>query len=178
MAAGWPVGGANYRDATPPWSNGRAECGRTANAAWYNRRKVDRKAGEPLSKKLRIKIGAVMILAALVYLGLQATKSYSQYFVPVSQYEAHLARFQGQIIRVQGKLLARSVHYNPSTEVLTFLLASGGRTMAVRYVGALPTEEFKDAHAIVEGQMGKGGVFNAEKLMVQCPNHIVAIKTS
>lgn len=132
----------------------------------------------PVSKKLRIKIGAVLVLGALVYLGLQATKSFSQYFVPVAQYQNQLARFKGQIIRVQGRLLAQSVHYNPSTEVLTFLLASGGQTMRVRYVGALPTEEFKNAHAIVEGEMGKSGVFVAEKLMVQCPNHIVPVTTS
>jgi cytochrome c-type biogenesis protein CcmE len=130
-----------------------------------------------MTRKLRLQIGTVMVLAALVYLGIMAAHNFSQYFVPVSQYEGQLGRFAHKTLRVQGKLLAQSVHYNAGTETLTFVLASAGSRLHVKYVGALPSEQFANTNAIVEGTMGSNGVFQAQKLMIQCPDHIQAVNT-
>lgn len=127
-----------------------------------------------MSKKLRLQIGAMMILAALVYLGMKGATNFSQYFVTVHQYQSHIAKYSGQAIRVQGEMMANSVHYNPSTQTLRFTLASGRNQLPVQYIGALPTEQFKNASAIVEGQLGQHGVFQATKLMIQCPDHYQA----
>jgi len=131
-----------------------------------------------MTRKVRLQIGSVIILAALVYLGIMAAHNFSQYFVPVNQYEGQLTKFAHKTLRVQGKLLAQSVHYDATTETLTFVLASGGSRLHVRYVGALPSEQFANTSAIVEGTMGKNGIFQAEKLMIQCPDHIQAVGKS
>jgi len=128
-----------------------------------------------MSPRLRLQMGTVVILAALVYLGIMAAHNFSQYFVPVSQYRTHYAAFRHKTLRVQGKLLASTVHYDPATEVLTFVLASGEERLPVRYVGSMPSEQFKNADAIVEGSMGRHGVFLAKQLMIQCPDHIQAV---
>lgn len=131
-----------------------------------------------MPKKLRLQVGAVVILAALVFLGMQGAHNFSQYFVPVSQYKTQFSRFAGQVVRVEGTLRSRSVHYNSSTETLTFMLVSGKYQMPVKYVGPMPTEQFKNASAIVEGQMGSGGVFVAQKLLIKCPDHYTAVKVT
>jgi cytochrome c-type biogenesis protein CcmE len=128
-----------------------------------------------MTRRLRLQIGTVVILAALVYLGIMAAHNFSQYFVPVSQYRSQYASFAHKTLRVQGRLLASTVHYDPATEVLTFVLASGHARLAVRYVGSMPSEEFANANAIVEGSMGQHGVFMAKQLLIQCPDHIQAV---
>ena len=128
-----------------------------------------------MNRRLRLQIGTVVVLAALVYLGIMAAHNFSQYFVPVSQYRSQFTSFAHKTLRVQGKLLANSVHYDPATEVLTFVLASGQARLPVRYVGSMPSEQFKNANAIVEGSMGQHGVFLAKQLLIQCPDHIQAL---
>ncbi len=124
-----------------------------------------------MTKKQRLELGAVVVVGALVYLGIQGAHSFSQYFVPVRQYEQHLAQFSGQTLQVQGKLLASSVHYDPARQTMRFDLVSGRYKLPVKYVGAVPTENYTNASAIVEGRMGPGGVFQAKEIMIQCPDH-------
>jgi cytochrome c-type biogenesis protein CcmE len=122
-------------------------------------------------KKLRLELGAVLILGALVYLGIQAGHSFSQYFIPVNQFVRQQARFSGQVVQVQGKLLADSVHYDAARQVMRFVLTAQGYRLPVRYVGAVPTEQYENASAIVQGRMGRNGVFQASEIMIQCPDH-------
>lgn len=124
-----------------------------------------------MSKKLRLQLGALVILAALAYLGLQGAHNFSSYFVSVNTFRAEQAQLAHQTVRVQGTLLSQSVHYDAADATLQFTMASHGATLPVRYRGAVPNEQFHDAQAIVVGQMGPGGVFEAQKLMIQCPDH-------
>lgn len=127
-----------------------------------------------VSKKVRLQLGAAMILVALVYLGIQGARNFSQYFIPVNQFQAQATRYAGQVVRVQGRLLASTVRYDAQTETMTFVLAKGADRLPVKYVGPVPTEQYQDADAIVEGQLGRNGVFDAQKLMIQCPDHYKA----
>ncbi|MCL8207671.1 MAG: cytochrome c maturation protein CcmE [Actinomycetia bacterium] len=127
-----------------------------------------------MSKKVRLQLGAAMILVALVYLGIQGARNFSQYFVPVNQFRAQEARYAGQVVRVQGRLLASTVRYDARSETMTFVLSKGGNRLPVKYVGPVPSEQYRDADAIVEGRLGPNGVFDAQKLMIQCPNHYQA----
>jgi cytochrome c-type biogenesis protein CcmE len=128
-----------------------------------------------MNKKHRLQFGAVVIVGALVYLGLQSAHSFSQYFVPVRQYEANPAAFSGQTLQVQGKLLASSVRYDAARETMRFDLTGGRYHLPVKYVGAVPTEDYANASAIVEGRMGSGGVFQARQILIQCPDHYQAV---
>jgi cytochrome c-type biogenesis protein CcmE len=132
----------------------------------------------PLSKKLRLQLGSLVILGALVYLGLQGAHSFSQYFIPVSQFDQQMSRFSGQVVQVQGRLVADSIRYDAAKQTLMFTLASGRYQLPVKYVGPVPTEQYVDASAIVEGELGPHGVFQARKLMIQCPDHYKAVKVT
>jgi cytochrome c-type biogenesis protein CcmE len=131
-----------------------------------------------MSKKLRLELGAVVIMAALAYLATVGAHSFSQYFVPVSQFDQQASKFAGQVVQVQGKLLASTVHYDVATETMRFTLASGRYRLPVKYVGPVPTEQYQNASAIVQGRLGPGGVFMAKQIMIQCPDHYQAVKVS
>lgn len=125
---------------------------------------------------MRLQVGALAIVAALVYMVLQGAHNFSSYFVTVQAYHANLARFCNQVIRVQGTMLAHSVHYDPARGTLQFTLASGGERLPVVYHGPMPNEHFSQAQAIVKGRLGPHGTFMAQKLEVQCPDHYAPAK--
>ncbi|POB10683.1 MAG: cytochrome C biogenesis protein CcmE [Sulfobacillus thermosulfidooxidans] len=124
-----------------------------------------------MTKKLRMQIGTFVILGALAYLGFQGAHNFSNYFVTVSQYRHQMRRLAGMDVRVQGTLSAQSVHYNAATSTLRFSLVSNGESLPILYHGAMPNEHFKNASAIVKGEMDSHGVFVAQKLEIQCPDH-------
>lgn len=128
-----------------------------------------------VSKKIRLQIGALVILSALAYMVLQGAHNFSSYFVTVQAYRANIAKFGRETVRVQGTLLSKSVHYNPTSATLRFTMTSGHSTLPVIYQGAMPNEQFKDASAIAKGHM-VDGVFRAEKLEIQCPDHYAPAK--
>ncbi len=124
-----------------------------------------------MSKIVRFQVSLVVIIAALVYMMVQGVHNFSSYFVTVQAYRAHLSQFKSQEVRVQGSLLARSVRYDPETGALRFTLTSGSQHLRVLYRGVIPNERFRDANAIVKGRIGASGVFDAQKLEIQCPDH-------
>lgn len=117
-----------------------------------------------------------MVLAALIYIVLQGS-NLSNYFVPVNQYRHNYSKYANEVVRVQGTLLSSSVKFNATHSSLRFTLESKGVSMPILYRGPMPNEQFKNASAIVEGRLVHG-IFDAKKLMVQCPDHYVAAKTS
>lgn len=127
-----------------------------------------------MSDRVRLGVAAGAILLALAYFITQGARNFSNYFVTVKQFQADPTRYQGQVLRVQGKLLASTVRYNPARSLLRFTIESGGKRLPVAYVGSLPNEQFRDASAIVKGKLEANGVFRAQKLMVQCPDHYSA----
>lgn len=124
-----------------------------------------------MSKKLRLQIGAMMVVAALAYMVLQGAHNFSSYFLTVKTYRAEMTKLGQQTVRVQGTMLSKSVHYDPRSASLRFTLASGGAALPVVYQGQMPDEHFRNAGAIAKGHMGANGVFDATKLEIQCPDH-------
>ena len=124
-----------------------------------------------VSKNIRLHIGITVIVASLAYMVLQGANNFTSYFVTVRTYVGNIAKFRHDLVRVQGTLTARSVRYDPDSGSLRFDLTSGSVRLPVVYHGAIPNERFKNASAIVKGRMGANGVFQAEKLEIQCPDH-------
>lgn len=131
-----------------------------------------------MSKKTRLQVGALVIVAALAFIVLQGSHNFTQYFVSVRQYRTHYAQYAGQVLRVEGTMLSRSVHYDAATSTLHFMLTSQGQSLPVEYQGPMPSEQFQNADAIVEGKLNAQGVFVAQKLMVKCPDHYTPATTT
>ncbi len=131
-----------------------------------------------MNRKIRIQIAGVVVLAAFGYMLVQGAHNFSNYFLTVGQYRQDLSRFSHEAVRVQGTMESRSVHYNRSKSLLRFSLMSSGETLPILYEGPMPNEQFHNAQAIVKGRMGKNGVFDAQKLEIQCPDHYSAAPTA
>ncbi len=129
-----------------------------------------------MSKKLRLQIGALAIVSALVYMVLQGAHNFSSYFVTVKTFQANPAKYGHQTVRVQGTLLSRTAHYNAARATLKFTMVSGRAALRVVYHGPMPNERFQDASAIAKGHLGPHGVFDANKLEIQCPDHYAPSK--
>ncbi|CAB1128989.1 Cytochrome C biogenesis protein CcmE [Candidatus Hydrogenisulfobacillus filiaventi] len=127
-----------------------------------------------MSKQLRLYAGTAAVVAAILYLGWMGARNFSNYFMPVNQYRAEYARYAGKVVRVQGRLLGSSVRFNPRQGTLRFTLLAHGASLPVLYTGPVPNEKFKNTDAIVEGRMDAQGVFVADKLAIQCPDHYQA----
>jgi cytochrome c-type biogenesis protein CcmE len=129
-----------------------------------------------MSKAWRVRLGIGLIVVALGYMVDQGVKNFSSYFITVRTFDRQLDAYRDRTVRVQGTLLARTVHYDASRGLLTFVLASGSSRLVVRYQGPLPDERFLNQSAIVRGRLGANQVFDANKLEIQCPNHYVPVE--
>ena len=140
-------------------------------------------------------IGGIVILAALGYLLITATRSNTQYFMTVDELISQKSELEGQKLRMSGAVLGDSIQYNPATLDLSFVVAQipgdhrvieemGGmakvlsdavadpnaKHMTIHYNGVKPDLLKDEAQAIVTGSLDAEGVFQATELLMKCPS--------
>jgi cytochrome c-type biogenesis protein CcmE len=146
------------------------------------------------SGRIKFLIGGLMIIAAVVYLIISSTKASAQYFLTVDELINKGSSVQGRDLRISGAVVGDSIKYDPQTLNLTFTIASipgdnkeieklGGlaavlhaavsdpsrQRISVFYNGPKPDLLRDEAQAIITGQMGQDGTFQAEELLLKCP---------
>jgi len=139
-------------------------------------------------------IGGLLILAAVVYLIVSSTQASAEFFMTVDELSAQGQDVLGRNVRVSGAVVGDSIRYDPQALTLTFDVAhvpadnqevedQGGlaevlhaavadpsRTrITVEYAGPKPDLLKNEAQAIMTGQMGPDGVFQADELLLKCP---------
>ncbi|MBV6452449.1 MAG: hypothetical protein DCC56_15555 [Anaerolineae bacterium] len=139
-------------------------------------------------------IGGLLILAAVVFLIVNATTGSAQYFMTVDELMAKGPEVVGKNVRASGAVIGDTIQYDPQTLTLTFEVAhvpaeqaeledEGGlaealyqavndptRTrMTVVYIGVKPDLLRPEAQAIVTGKLGEDGIFYADELLLKCP---------
>ena len=150
-----------------------------------------------MNKKPNFKliIGVLVIVAALGYLLISATRSNTQYFMTVDELISQKSELEGQKLRMSGAVLGDSIQYNPATLDLSFVVAQipgdhrlieemGGmakvladavadpnaKHMTIHYNGVKPDLLKDEAQAIVTGSLDAEGVFQATELLMKCPS--------
>lgn len=144
--------------------------------------------------RMKFWIGGLLIIAAVVYLIYSSTQASAQYFMTVEELNAQGASAQGRDLRLSGAVIGDSIQYDPQTLNLTFTIASipgdnneiealGGlakvladavadpnrQRITVVYNGPKPDLLRDEAQAIITGQLGADGIFQAEELLLKCP---------
>lgn len=115
----------------------------------------------------KILIGALIILAGIIYLIWTGTQQSLVYFYTPSELQAHESERTGRRIRLGGLVVEGSLTHAPGTLNYEFHLTDGGASVPVRFTG-VPPDLFKEGTgAIVEGQMETGGVFTADLIMAK-----------
>jgi cytochrome c-type biogenesis protein CcmE len=152
-------------------------------------------ASRPVSLgRLKFLIGGLLIVAAIGYLIFSATSANSQYFLTVEELQSRGQALAGKNVRVSGAVIGNTIQYDPQSLTLMFSVAQvpgdnsvidaqGGLAavlhaavidpskprLKVVYHGPRPDLLKDEAQAIMTGQLGFDGVFQANELLLKCP---------
>lgn len=150
---------------------------------------------EPKSaSRTKFIIGALLIVAAIVYLIASSTQAAAQYYLTIDELIAKGDAVAGRDVKISGAVDGSTIEYDAQTLTLKFTIANvpadmseidreGGLAevlhkavndptaarLQVVYVGPKPDLLRDEAQAIVTGQMGPDGVFQADELLLKCP---------
>ena len=128
-------------------------------------------------KRLRLYIGAAIILVVLIYLIISSTQGSVVYAMTLQELRDRGSSIYGQGIRVGGNVHENSIAFNASDLTLSFTIYDGDLILPVEYKGAQPDMLRDDAQVLVEGKYGEDGLFRATKLMLKCPSKYEAAAT-
>jgi len=128
-------------------------------------------------KRLRLYIGAAVILAVLVYLVISSTQGSVVYAMTLQELVDRGSSIYGQGVRVGGNVDGDSVAFNADDLTLRFTIYDGDLTLPVEYQGAQPDMFRDEAQVLVEGKYSEDGLFRATKLLLKCPSKYEAAAT-
>lgn len=144
--------------------------------------------------RMKFILGGLLILGAVIYLIFSSTQASAEYFMTVDELNAKGASVVGKNLRLSGAVVGDTIQYDPNTMTLTFQIAhvtgnnneveaQGGLAavlhaavidpnrsrIKVVYKGPKPDLLKNEAQAIMTGQLGSDGVFQADELLLKCP---------
>jgi cytochrome c-type biogenesis protein CcmE len=115
---------------------------------------------------LKWSVPALIVAACVGYLIYSASGGATEYYLTVSQLRTHAAAGN---VRVAGVVQDDVQKTNGGLHV-TFTEKDGTAAMPVDYSGTLPDIFRPGITVVVEGTMGKDGVFHARSLLAKCPS--------
>jgi cytochrome c-type biogenesis protein CcmE len=120
-----------------------------------------------MAKSKRFLIGGIIILAAISYLVVGGMKEAIVYFVTPSELKAKENLSADKFLRMGGMVVKGSLKKDLQTLTYHFELTDGTTTFPVFFKG-LPPDLFTEGKgAVVEGRIGKDGVFQATTIMAK-----------
>lgn len=122
------------------------------------------------TKGLFYGIGSVAVVGGLAYLLLGGLSSNIVYFLTPGELIAKGASAIDASVRLGGQVKPGTVRWNAAKIDLRFIMTDGKQEVAVHSTKA-PPQMFRDGQGVVvEGRLGKEGVFEATSLMVKHSN--------
>ncbi len=133
--------------------------------------------GKSGKKQYKFLVGGLIIIAAAVYLVVNALGATGAYYRTPTEVKAQQAYLTGKMIRVSGKLLPKTIVWDPTTMKLDFTIVDdNGTTLPVHFDGVKPDNMTDEAEAIVEGTLEANGVLQANTLLLKCPSRYEQVK--
>lgn len=118
-------------------------------------------------RRKRLLIGGAVILAALAYLIWGGMRQAMVYFVTPSEIKAQEPNSQDKFLRVGGMVVKGSLKREADGLTYRFQLTDGEAVIPVYFHG-VPPDLFGDGKgAVVEGRVGRDGVFTASTIMAK-----------
>jgi len=124
------------------------------------------------SKSWKFLIGGLLIIGIAIYLVVSSVSSSGAYYLTVGELEAkaRAGALHGRNVRVAGKVIGDTVDWDAESMSLRFSIQDETGTLKVLYRGPKPDNLTDGADAVVEGKLGKDGVFHAKTLLLKCPS--------
>jgi cytochrome c-type biogenesis protein CcmE len=142
---------------------------------------------EPRPNRLKFVAGGAILLAAMVFLIVNAMNGTTQLYKTVDEFYAEQSRLSGRDLRVSGWVLGDSIQFtqiDPMTSRLEFDIVDnfenpGQRLRIVAMNEPMPDLLQDQAQAMVEGQAAGEGVFmaNSGGLLLKCPTRYEELET-
>ncbi len=126
------------------------------------------------SRKLWLLGGAVLIVAGFSYLMYGGIGQNLVYFLTPEELHAKGDAAYEQPIRLGGQVVPGSVKWDAQNLDLRFALTGGSRQVEVHSRKAPPQMFQEGQGVVVEGSMGRSGVFESNNLMVKHSNEYKA----
>ena len=127
------------------------------------------------ANRLKLLLGALVVLGALGYFGTIAFQSATVYYYTVGEAASLGPTEDGRLVRVNGKLIPATFSRPEGSTEARFDLTDGSRTMSAVHDGVLPELFFNDhSEIILEGSFDGDMVFHSENVIVKCPSKYVA----
>jgi len=120
------------------------------------------------STRMKFFLGGLVIVGALVWLGFIGYQESKAYYVTVEEFSAMQGDLHGKTLKVAGDVVTGSI--DRSKKPMEFSIASKGQTLRVRYVGkdVIPDTFVDECKAVVEGNLGQDGFFQARRIEAKC----------
>jgi len=148
-----------------------------ADTSWTN--DADFSEDDGKNNRLKFAVGGVLLLAAVVFLVVNAVSGNTQLYKTVDEFYAEQTRLTGRDLRVAGMVMEDSIEFNQidaNTSRLEFDIVDdsknpGQRLHVVALNEPMPDLLQQDAQALIEGQADENGVFysNPGGLLLKCP---------
>jgi cytochrome c-type biogenesis protein CcmE len=125
-------------------------------------------------------LGAAVIVASVGFLIAQGVKETGVYFLTPSELAAKTAAdptFYDVGLKMGAKVVPGSVRRDADNRQIDFNVSDGTQTYPVTYRGLIP-DTFTDANdidVIVEGRLGRDGVFRATEVLAKCGSRYEAV---
>ena len=144
--------------------------------------------------KTKLIAAGLLIVAAVVYLIVSSTGSTAHYFLTIEEVQAMGPEAAERRLTISGAVLGDTIDYDPSEPRVTFTIVQvpgdprevergGGLAkvlhdavndpnaarIEVVYEDVKPDLLQHESQAIIRGQMGEGGRFQADEVLLKCP---------
>lgn len=125
-------------------------------------------------------IGAVLIVASVGFLIAQGVRETGVYFLTPAELGARVendASFHDVGVKVGARVVPGSIRRDAANQQVDFRISDGVRDIPVTYRGLVP-DTFTDANdieVIVEGRLGRDGVFHATDVLAKCGSRYEAV---
>ncbi len=123
-------------------------------------------------RKSKLLIGMLVVSLAVIYLVVTAARGATAYYVTVAE-----VMEQGpstRPVRVAGEALGDTIAWNTKDNVLSFDVVDAdgvdARILSVIHHGPRPDMLRDGASVVLEGRYTDQGVFEANRLLLQCPS--------
>lgn len=113
-------------------------------------------------------VGITAVLIALGYLAVSGFEAGKAYYITASELSAMGDKAYGLRLRVAGTVVDGSIEKEGFTT--KFRIEQAGSVLPVTYIGRDPLPDtFHDgSSAVVEGVLGRDGLFEAKKIQAKC----------
>lgn len=128
-------------------------------------------------KRVKIIVAVVIIVFGLVAVGLLLKGSGANYFITPAELKER-AGYNQEKFRVAGQVVNNSMQWDEANSAMSFKIKYEKEKviLPVVYQGLVPETFTNESKVIVEGFLNANKVFEAENILVKCPENYLPEK--